>query len=385
MQDFIYHNPVKILFGRDQISALAQEVPQGKKVMIVYGGGSVIKHGILKRVKESLTNTLVYEFGGVEANPHYETLMKAVEIVRAEKIDFLLAVGGGSVIDGTKFIAAAALYENDPWEIVKSYGGVVKQALPFGCVLTLAATGSEMNNTAVINRVTTQDKLFFTSPYVMPKFSVLEPEMTYTLPEQQTANGVVDAFVHVLEQYITYPVNAKVQDRLAEGLLSTLKEEGPVALKNPQNYDARANIMWAATMALNGMLSTGVPTDWASHMIGQEITALYGIDHARTLAIVMPALWRLCKKEKAEKLAQYGARVWNIPDSDSEKMADEAINATVEFFELMGVKTRLSDYGLGAEDISAVIGKLKEHGHIALGEHGKITAEVAETILNMAL
>ncbi|VCY58968.1 Alcohol dehydrogenase YqhD [Escherichia coli] len=228
-----------------------------------------------------------------------------------------------------------------------------------------------MNNTAVINRVTTGINSFHL-PYVMPKFSVLEPEMTYTLPEQQTANGVVDAFVHVLEQYITYPVNAKVQDRLAEGLLSTLKEEGPVALKNPQNYDARANIMWAATMALNGMLSAGVPTDWASHMIGQEITALYGIDHARTLAIVMPALWRLCKKEKAEKLAQYGARVWNIPESDSEKMADEAINATVEFFELMGVKTRLSDYGLGAEDISAVIGKLKEHGHIALGEHGKL-------------
>lgn len=385
MQDFIYHNPVKILFGHDQIPALAQEVPQDKKVMIVYGGGSVIKHGILQRVKGSLKNTLVFEFGGVEPNPHYETLMKAVEIVKAEKIDFLLAVGGGSVIDGTKFIAAAALYENDPWEIITSYGSVVKQALPFGCVLTLAATGSEMNNTAVINRATTQDKLFFASPCVMPQFSVLEPEITYTLPERQTANGVVDAFVHILEQYITYPVNAKVQDRLAEGLLNTLKEEGPTALKNPQDYDARANIMWAATMALNGMLSAGVPTDWASHLIGQEITALYGIDHARTLAIVMPALWRYCKNVKSEKLAQYGARVWNIPESDTEKMADEAINATVAFFEQLGIKTRLSDYDLGDEAIAEVIRKLKEHGHIALGEHGKITAREAEALLKMAL
>ncbi|WP_130997491.1 iron-containing alcohol dehydrogenase [Klebsiella variicola] len=385
MQNFIYHNPVKILFGHDQIPALAQEVPQDKKVMIVYGGGSVIKHGILQRVKGSLKNTLVFEFGGVEPNPHYETLMKAVEIVKAEKIDFLLAVGGGSVIDGTKFIAAAALYENDPWEIITSYGSVVKQALPFGCVLTLAATGSEMNNTAVINRATTKDKLFFASPCVMPQFSVLEPEITYTLPERQTANGVVDAFVHILEQYITYPVNAKVQDRLAEGLLNTLKEEGPTALKNPQDYDARANIMWAATMALNGMLSAGVPTDWASHLIGQEITALYGIDHARTLAIVMPALWRYCKNEKSEKLAQYGARVWNILASDTEKMADEAINATVAFFEQLGVKTRLSDYDLGDEAIAEVIRKLKEHGHIALGEHGKITAREAEALLNMAL
>lgn len=385
MQDFIYHNPVKILFGHDQIPALAQEVPQDKKVMIVYGGGSVIKHGILQRVKGSLKNSLVFEFGGVEPNPHYETLMKAVEIVKAEKIDFLLAVGGGSVIDGTKFIAAAALYENDPWEIITSYGSVVKQALSFGCVLTLAATGSEMNNTAVINRATTQDKLFFASPCVMPQFSVLEPEITYTLPERQTANGVVDAFVHILEQYITYPVNAKVQDRLAEGLLNTLKEEGPTALKNPQDYDARANIMWAATMALNGMLSAGVPTDWASHLIGQEITALYGIDHARTLAIVMPALWRYCKNEKSEKLAQYGARVWNIPESDTEKMADEAINATVAFFEQLGVETRLSDYDLGDEAIAEVIRKLKEHGHIALGEHGKITAREAEALLKMAL
>ncbi|RAY87908.1 NADH-dependent alcohol dehydrogenase [Enterobacter cloacae] len=385
MQDFIYHNPVKILFGHDQIPALAQEVPQDKKVMIVYGGGSVIKHGILQRVKGSLKNSLVFEFGGVEPNPHYETLMKAVEIVKAEKIDFLLAVGGGSVIDGTKFIAAAALYENDPWEIITSYGSVVKQALPFGCVLTLAATGSEMNNTAVINRATTQDKLFFASPCVMPQFSVLEPEITYTLPERQTANGVVDAFVHILEQYITFPVNAKVQDRLAEGLLNTLKEEGPTALKNPQDYDARANIMWAATMALNGMLSAGVPTDWASHLIGQEITALYGIDHARTLAIVMPALWRYCKNEKSEKLAQYGARVWNIPESDTKKMADEAINATVAFFEQLGVKTRLSDYDLGDEAIAEVIRKLKEHGHIALGEHGKITAREAEALLKIAL
>lgn len=385
MDNFIFHNSVKVLFGKNQIAQIHQEIPKDKRVMIVYGGGSVIKTGVLERVKDSLENDIVFEFGGVEANPHYETLMRAVEIVKSENIDFLLAVGGGSVIDGTKFIAAAAKYKGDTWDIVKSYGSVVQDALPVGCVLTIAATGSEMNSVSVVTRAETKDKLFFDSKHVMPKFSVLEPEITFTLPKNQTANGVVDAFIHILEQYITYPVNAKIQDRIAEGLLNTLKEDGPKVLVTPDDYDARANIMWSATMALNGMLSTGVPADWATHMIGQEITGLYGLDHAQTLAIVMPALWTVCKTDKSAKLAQYAANVWNVPEADESVMANKAIECTINFFESMGLKTHLSDYGLGEEIIPVVIEKLKEHGHVNIGEKQKITAEVAAEILKLAL
>jgi len=385
MDNFIFHNPVKVLFGKNQIAQINQEIPKDKRVMIVYGGGSVIKTGVLQRVKDSLDNDVVFEFGGVEANPHYETLMRAVEIVKSENIDFLLAVGGGSVIDGTKFIAAAAKYEGDAWEIIKSYGSVVQDALPIGCVLTLAATGSEMNSVSVVTKAETKDKLFFGSPHVLPKFSVLEPEVTFTLPKNQTGNGVVDAFIHILEQYITYPVNAKIPDRFAEGLLNTLKEDGPKALATPDDYDARANIMWSATMALNGVLSTGVPADWATHMIGQEITGLYGLDHAQTLAIVMPALWKFSKADKTKKLAQYASRVWDIPADDEAVMAQKAIDCTVEFFESMGLKTHLSDYGLGEEIIPVVIAKLKEHGHVQMGEKQNITAESAAEILKLAL
>ncbi|QOV66573.1 iron-containing alcohol dehydrogenase [Citrobacter sp. BDA59-3] len=385
MKNFTFHNTTKILFGRDQIPEIVNEIPKDNKVMIIYGGGSVKRNGSLEKVRGSLKDHTIYEFGGVEANPHYETLMQAVALVKDNGVDFLLALGGGSVIDGTKFVAAAACYDGDAWDIVKSYGSVVKKALPVGCVLTIAATGSEMNNVAVVTRAETKDKLFFASPYVMPQFSVLEPELTFTLPQHQTANGVVDAFVHVLEQYVTFPVNAKVQDRLAEGLLNTLKEEGPEVLVNPTDFDARANIMWAATMALNGVLSTGTPADWASHLIGQEITGLYGLDHACTLAVMIPAIWKFNLADKKQKLAQYGERVWNIPASDTQTMAIQAIDATVAFFETMGIKTRLSDYGLGEDSIPAVIDKLKEHGHVALGEHGNITPEKVEAVLKIAL
>lgn len=385
MKNFTFHNTTKIIFGRDQIPKIVNEIPKNNKVMIIYGGGSVKRNGSLEKVRGSLKDHTIYEFGGIEANPHYETLMQAVALVKDKGVDFLLALGGGSVIDGTKFVAAAACYEGDAWDIVKSYGSVVKKALPVGCVLTIAATGSEMNNVAVVTRAETKDKLFFASPYVMPQFSVLEPELTFTLPQHQTANGVVDAFVHVLEQYVTFPVNAKVQDRLAEGLLNTLKEEGPKVLVNPTDFDARANIMWAATMALNGLLSTGTPADWASHLIGQEITGLYGLDHACTLAVMIPAIWKFNLADKKQKLAQYGERVWNIPASDTETMAIQAIDATVAFFETLGIKTRLSDYGLGEDSIPAVIDKLKEHGHVALGEHGNITPEKVEAVLKIAL
>ncbi len=385
MNNFTYHNPTRIHFGQGQIAKLSEEIPADAKVLITYGGGSIKKNGVLEQVHAALQGRNYQEFGGIEANPHFETLMQAVEIVQRDGIDYILAVGGGSVIDGSKFIAAAARYEGDPWEILTTYGSKIVDAVPLGTVLTLAATGSEMNNGAVITKAATQDKLFFFSPFVQPRFSILDPVTTYSLPARQIANGVVDAYVHTLEQYSTYPVNAKVQDRIAEGLLRTLIEEGPVALANPQDYDARANLMWAATMALNGTLSTGVPTDWATHMIGHELTALYGLDHAQTLAIVQTAVWKHKLASKQAKLAQYAERVFDVREGSEARKAQAAIEQTERFFAAMGNPPRLSAYGLGEEVIEAVAAKLIAHGHVALGEHADITPEDAKAILRLAL
>ena len=385
MNNFTYHNPTRIHFGQGQIAKLAEEIPADAKVLITYGGGSIKKNGVLGQVHAALQGRNYQEFGGIEANPHFETLMQAVEIVQRDGIDYILAVGGGSVIDGSKFIAAAARYEGDPWEILTTYGSKIVDAVPLGTVLTLAATGSEMNSGAVITKAATQDKLFFFSPFVQPRFSILDPVTTYSLPARQIANGVVDAYVHTLEQYSTYPVNAKVQDRIAEGLLRTLIEEGPVALANPQDYDARANLMWAATMALNGTLSTGVPTDWATHMIGHELTALYGLDHAQTLAIVQTAVWKHKLASKQAKLAQYAERVFDVREGSEASKAQAAIEQTERFFAAMGNPPRLSAYGLGEEVIEAVAAKLIAHGHVALGEHADITPEDAKAILRLAL
>lgn len=385
MNNFSYCNTTRIHFGQGQIAKIRDEIPADARVLITYGGGSIKKNGVMDQVQTALEGITYFEFGGIEPNPHFETLMKAVEVVKQENINFILAVGGGSVIDGSKFIAAAALYPNDPWEIIQTYGAHVSQAIPLGCVLTLAATGSEMNNGAVITKAATHDKLFFFSEHVYPKFSVLDPTTTYTLPPRQIANGVVDSFVHVVEQYVTYPVNAKVQDRLAESLLLNILEDGPVALENPTDYDVRANLMWTATMALNGLLSTGVPADWATHMIGQEITGLYGLDHAQTLAIVIPAVWTYKKEAKKAKLLQYAERVWGLTEGDDDARATAAIENTRQFFEQMGVKTRLSDYGLDRAVIPAVVAKLEAHGHVQLGEKADITPEDVKAILELAL
>jgi NADP-dependent alcohol dehydrogenase len=265
MQNFTFYNPTRILFGQGRIADLAREVPANARVLITYGGGSVVKTGTLAEVKTALDGYTVLEFGGIEPNPTYETLMQAVELARREKIDFLLAVGGGSVIDGTKFIAAAIPFAGEPWDILAKRAKI-GSAIPLGSVLTLPATGSEMNSGAVITKRATDDKLAFSNPKLFPRFSVLDPTKTYTLPPRQVANGVVDAFVHIVEQYLTYPVDAKVQDRFAEGLLLTLVEDGPKALQEPENYDVRANLMWTATLALNGLIGVGVPNDWATHM-----------------------------------------------------------------------------------------------------------------------
>lgn len=385
MQSFTYWNTTRIHFGKGQIARIAEEVPADARVLVTYGGGSVLKNGVMDQVRSALAGRTVFEFGGIEANPHFETLMRAVEVVKAEGIDYILAVGGGSVIDGSKFIAAAARYEGDAWEILQTYGSKIRDAVPLGTVLTLAATGSEMNNGAVITKAETQDKLFFFSQFVQPRFSILDPETTYTLPARQIANGVVDAYVHTLEQYTTYPVQAKVQDRFAEGLLRTLLEEGPAALANPQDYDVRANLMWTATMALNGTLSTGVPTDWATHMIGHELTGLYGLDHAQTLAIVQTAVWKHKLAAKQAKLAQYAERVFDVHDGSEADKAQAAIARTEAFFSAMGNPVRLSAYGLGDEVIDAVAAKLTAHGHTALGEHADITPDDVKQILRLAL
>ena len=385
MNNFTFYNPTKILFGEGSIKDMAREIPRGTKILMTYGGGSIKRNGVYNEVKEVLQGYELDEFGGIEPNPTYETLMQCVEIVHKNRVDFLLAVGGGSVIDGTKFIAAAVLYEGEPWDIVKTYGKKVKSVLPFGTVLTLPATGSEMNNGAVITHRSSQTKLPFAHPLLFPRFSVLDPTKTFTLPPGQIANGVVDSFVHVTEQYLTYPVNGKLQDRFAEGLLLTLIEEGPKALADPKNYDVRANLMWCATLGLNGLISAGVPQDWATHMIGHELTALKGLDHGQTLAVVLPAMLKMRSQEKKEKILQYAERIWGIKTGDDQARIDTAIEKTRDFFESMGVPTRLCNYGISADIILSVVEQLKAHGMIKLGEKRDVTPELVAAIMQECL
>lgn len=383
MRNFNYYNPTRILFGQGQIARIDKEIPATARVLITYGGGSAKKNGTIDEIRQALGERAVFEFSGIEPNPHYETLMKGVELARAEKIDFLLAVGGGSVMDGTKFMAAATLFEGDPWKIVESGGRAAKAALPLGTIVTLPATGSEMNCGGVVTKIATKDKLAFSNPVMYPRFSVLDPTKTYTLPPRQVANGVVDAFVHVVEQYLTYPVNSPIQDRFAEGLLLTLIEEGPKALATPLDYDVRANVMWAATQALSGLIAVGVPQDWSTHMIGHELTVLFGLDHGQSLAVVLPATLSVCREAKAKRLVQYAERVWGIKGLPEEQTIEEAIQRTAAFFESLGVSTRLSGYKLGIKDIPAVIEQLERHGMIALGENKAITPEVSRRILEL--
>ena len=385
MNQFNFYNPTKIIFGRDRFNELNHLVPKDAKVLVLYGGGSVKRFGTLDRVLAALPNREILEFGGIEANPRYETLMKAVDLVRAEKIDFLLAVGGGSVIDGTKFIALASYYEGDGLDLLRdrSITANLKQALPLAAVLTLAATGSEMNRGGVVSSPI--GKLGFGNDLVFPKFSLVDPSLTFTLPETQVANGVVDTFVHVMEQYMTYPAEGRFQDRTSEGILKTLIEIGRATIDNPTDYDLRANLVWCATMGLNGLIGAGVPQDWATHRIGHELTALFGIDHAKTLAIIMPSLWNIMRETKREKLLQYGERVLNITTGSEENRIDQIIETTRQFFESLGIKTRLSDYGIGADQIDSILAALESHHMTALGERGEITLEISRKILEGAL
>ena len=383
MQNFTFYNPTRILFGKGRIADLAREVPANARVLITYGGGSIVKTGTLAEVKAALAGFTLFEFPGIEPNPSYETLMQAVELARRERIDFLLAVGGGSVIDGTKFIAAAIPFVGEPWDILAKRAKI-NSAVAFGSVLTLPATGSEMNNGAVITRRESNDKLAFANALLFPLFSVLDPTKTFTLPPRQVANGVVDAFVHITEQYLTYPADAKVQDRFAEGLLLTLIEDGPKALQQPDNYDVRANLMLTATLALNGLIGVGVPNDWATHMLGHELTALHGLDHAQTLAVVLPAMLQQRREEKRGKLLQYAERVWGLRDGDDDQRIDQAIARTRQFFEALDVPTRLSDYGIGRDAIPALVEQLRRHGMITLGEHGNLGLDGSRQVYELA-
>lgn len=385
MLNFSFQNSTKINFGTDQIASVANEIPANARVLVTYGGGSIKSNGVYQQVEKALANHEWQEFSGIEPNPKYDTLMKAVAQVKAEKLDYILAVGGGSVIDGSKFIAAAALFEGqDPWEII-THQLPVKQALPIGAVLTLPATGSESNTGSVVTR--DGHKLPFLAEAVRPKFAVLDPSVTLSLSPRQISNGVVDAFVHVLEQYMTYPVNAKVQDRFAEGLLLTLVEEGPKALSKEQNedLDVRSNIMWAASLALNGLIGAGVPQDWSTHMIGHELTGTFGVDHARSLSVVLPTLLRNRTEAKQGKLLQFAERIWGITEGSDSERIEKAITATEAFFRQMEMPVRLSEIDITSNDIDTLVKNLEVHQMIALGEDKQVTLEVSRKILTEAL
>jgi NADP-dependent alcohol dehydrogenase len=384
MNPFELYNPTKLIFGIESFLRLSHEIPKGAKILMTYGGGSIKSNGVYDQVLAQLMDFQVLEFGGIEANPTFETLSKALDIIRSEGITFLLAVGGGSVIDGTKFLAAAAYFEGDSWDILKK-GIRVSKAMPFGTVLTLPATGSEMNSGAVITRKKTGEKLGMGSPALFPQFSCLNPEVIKSLPLRQLKNGIVDAYTHVLEQYMTYPIGAELQDRISESIIKTLIDIAPKVIFEPYNQSTASNFMWCCTMALNGLIQKGVPTDWATHMIGHELTAKYEIDHAMTLAIIFPNLWRYKFENKKEKLAQYAERIWDIRSGSVEEKAELAIQKTVDFLHRIEVKTKLSEYTENYNGFSDEVKQTFEaRNWIALGERKDITPEDVKKIVEMS-
>lgn len=387
MNDFQYFNPTRIIFGAGSIAKIKKLIPGKARVMLLYGSGSIKKNGVYMQVADALRKYELFEFGGIEPNPDYSTLMKAVKSVKKNKIDFLLAVGGGSVIDGTKFISVASLYQGeDPWDIVaQGLGSSIKKALPIGVVLTLPATGSEMNRNSVISNRAIGDKRSFASEKVFPKFSILDPKVTYSLPREQIRNGLVDAYVHILEQYLTYPVGADVQDRQAEALLLAIHDIAPRALQtDPPDYDARANYMWVCTNALNHLIGVGVPQDWATHGIGHSLTALYGLAHAESLAVVLPWLLWYKREQKQDKLLQYGYRVLDQKMQKYSDRIDHTIEALSAFFQSLGMPTTLTSYGLDPDKVAEEVQSHLEAEGFARGEHRDVTAADAAAILRLS-
>jgi alcohol dehydrogenase YqhD (iron-dependent ADH family) len=386
MLNFELYNPTNLVFGKGQIEKLSTLVPKGAKILLAYGGGSIFKNGVYDQVKSALKGFEIIEFGGIEPNPHFETLMKAVAIVKEQNTTFILAVGGGSVIDGVKFISGATKFDGNPVDILIKRILIkdLSQVIPFGTVLTLPATGSEMNSGSVVTIEATQEKLAFGGSALFPKFSICDPTVIASLPKRQIQNGIIDAYTHVMEQYLTYPHNGFLQDRISEGILQTLIEIGPKVMENPTDYALASNYMWSCTMALNGLIQKGVPSDWATHLIGHELTALYNIDHARTLAVIAPSLYKVMFETKKQKLAQYGKRIFKLTGTEDE-IAAEAINQTVAFFNTMGMQTKLSEY---TEDYSKtadfIANRFKERGWNRLGEKQNITPEKVREIVEMS-
>ncbi len=386
IRNFTFYSPTKIIFGKGSIAAIKREIPHDKKLMLLYGNSSLKKNGTYDKIKSALSDrTEIFEFSGIDPNPDYDYLLNCINEVKREKIDYLLAAGGGSVIDAAKFVAIASLYEDDPWEIIKTFGACANKAIPLASIVTLPASGSEVNRDAVISRKSKKAKLPFGNIAIYPQFTILDPELTFTLSKEQTANGILDTFVHVLEQYLTINVNAKLQDRFAESILLTLLEDGTIAYNEQDNYEARSNLMLCSTMAMNGFLRAGVPMDWATHMISHEITSLLDIPHARALALVIGPYLDYCKKQKHEKLLQYSRRVWNIYEVNEEKAIDMALDKTMIFFKSLGFKTKLSDYGITEKEIDKIVRQLISHQMIKLGENRNITPEVVASILTSSL
>ncbi len=380
--NFSYVNPTKIYFGQNQIASIKEAIPTDQKVLVIYGGGSIKKNGVYDQVANALDGHDWLEFCGVEPNPTKETLDKAVDIVKEQNINFILAVGGGSVIDGSKYVAAASKYDGDGWDILIGKHTVV-DATPLAAILTLPATGSESNMGAVITKAETQDKLAFMHPAVQPKFAVLDPDVMKTLPERQLINGIVDAWVHVCEQYLTLPTGAMVQDGYAETLLKTLKTLGE-QFADRDDDKWRANLMWSANQALNGLIGSGVPHDWATHMIGHELTAIWGVDHARSLAIIQPSLLRNQMQFKRAKLEQMGRNVFALEAGDD--LAERTIQAIEGFYHQLNVATKLENYGDNREHaINLVIEQLDKHGMTVLGENQAIDLACSREILERAV
>jgi NADP-dependent alcohol dehydrogenase len=381
MENFSYCNPVNVVFGKNSINELPNLIPVGKKVLLTYGRGSIKKNGVYDSVINALKDYSLIEFSGIESNPSYEKCMEAVKCVKENKIDFLLAVGGGSVLDGTKFISAASNFKGgDPWDIIAD-ALEVESAIPIGCVMTLPATGSEMDGMAVLTRKSTSEKLTLKSPKIYPFFSIIDPETTYSLPARQLANGLADSYIHVLEQYITCDLNTPLQDRQAESILETIREIAKDVLNKTNDYDSRASFCWCASQALSGLINCGVVQDWATHKIGHEITAFYGLDHAQSLVIVLPRLWESQRSIKAKKMLQYGKRVLNIDSSHRDSAIDSIIKETKCFFESLDLKTSLSDYGIDPKEAAEKISTRFKNRGVKLGEKQQITPGIVKEIL----
>ena len=381
MLNFEFQNPTKLIFGKGSIAKIEKQFTRPTKIMLTFGGGSVKRNGVYDQVIAALKGHEIVEFWGIEPNPKVETLRKAVELGKAENVEFIIAVGGGSTVDGTKLIACAICYDGDAWDLVLDPKKVTG-AIPFASVMTMPATGSEMNNGAVISNLATKEKYGFYSFY--PQWSILDPEVTYSIPPYQVACGIADTFVHVMEQYLTAPNINPLMDRWAEGILLNLIEIAPQIQENPQDYDLMSQYMLSATMGLNRFIAMGVPQDWATHNIGHELTALHGVTHGESLAIVLPGTMTVLSEQKHDKILQYGERVWGITEGTDGIRIAEAIGRTEQFFSQLGLATRLSQLNIGEETIAEIERRFNERGTL-LGECKNVNGAVARAILECQL